>query len=121
MNAHASRTSDYCFQIALIKFRSSRLTSSNRHPPLQDADVELQGQLGGRSQEGLNDGGAGEGRSVREQFPLSLPHLPLHLLRLTPAGHLLLPGDADVRLLHTAHAAIDAERLQTPAVRKQTQ
>lgn len=94
------------------------LTSSNGQPPLQDADVQLQGQLGCWSQEGLNDRGASEGRSVCEQLPLRLPHLPLHLLRLTPMRYLLLPGDADIRLLYTAHAAIDAERLQTPAAQK---
>lgn len=90
------------------------LTSSNREPSLQDADVELQRELGGRSQEGLDDRGARKGRPVREQLPLRLPHLPLHLLGMTPAGHLLLPGDADIRLLHAAHAAVDTERLQTP-------
>lgn len=90
------------------------LTSSNGDPLLQDADVELQSELGGRSQEGLNDRGAGEGCSVCKQFPLRLPHLPFHLLRLTPARDLLLPGDADIRLLHAAHTAIDTERLQTP-------
>lgn len=97
------------------------LTSPDGHPSLQDTDVELQGELGGRSQEGLNDRGAGEGCSVRKQFPLRLPQLPLHILRLTLAGHLLLPGDADIRLLHSAHAAIDTERLQTPAVQQQQQ
>lgn len=95
-----------------------RLTSSNGHTSLQDADVELQRELGGGSQEGLDDGGAGKGCPVREQLPLRLPHLPLHLLRLTPAGHLLLPRDADIRLLHMAHAAVDAERLQTPAAHR---
>lgn len=94
-----------------------RLTSAYGHRLLQDADVELQGQLGRRAQEGLDDWGAGEGRSVSEQFPLRLAHLPLHLLRLSHPRHLLLPGDADVRLLHAAHAAIDAERLQAPAGR----
>lgn len=95
------------------------LTSSDGHPLLQDADVELQGELGGRSQEGLNDRGAGEGCSVRKQFPLRLPHLPLHFLGLAPARHLLLPGDADIRLLHAAHTAIDTERLQTPTAQQQ--
>lgn len=94
------------------------LTTSDGHPLLQDADVELQGELGRRSQEGLNDRGAGEGCSVCKQFPLRLPHLPFHFLRLTPAGDLLLPGNADIRLLHTAHTAIDTERLQTPATQQ---
>lgn len=91
------------------------LTSTDGHRLLQDADVKLQGQLGGRAQEGLDDRGAGEGCSVCKQFPFRLPHLSLHLLRLTPPGHLLFPGDADIRLLYLAHTAIDAECLQTPA------
>lgn len=95
------------------------LTSADGHPLLQDTDVELQSELGRRSKECLDDRSAGEGCSVCEQLSLRLPHLPLHLLRLTPAGHLLLPGDADIRLLHTTHAAIDTKRLETPMAQEQ--
>ena len=50
-----------------------------------------------------------------EEFALRLTNVALHLLRRPPTGDLLLLGDADVGLLHDAHAAIDAEGLQTPA------
>lgn len=74
------------------------LTSGNRDVLLQDADVELEGELRGGAQEGLDDGHALEGVAVRGQPALRVAHLLLHL-HLVALPQPPLAGDGDVGLL----------------------
>lgn len=53
-------------------------TSSNSDVLLQGAYVQLQSQLGGRAQEGLDHRRATERRAVREELALRLAHLLLN-------------------------------------------
>lgn len=90
------------------------LTSPNGHILLQHTDVELQCELRGGAQEGLNDGGSSESGSVSHQLALGLPDFMFHLLGLATPRHLFLPSDGDIWLLHLPRASIDTKGVQTP-------
>lgn len=74
------------------------LTSCNGDILLQDADVELQGELRGGAQEGLDDGHALEGVAVGGQPAHRVAHLLLQLHFITLAQP-PLARDGDVGLL----------------------
>lgn len=73
-------------------------TSGGRDILLQDADVELDGELRRGAQEGLDDRHTLEGIAVRGQPPLRVAHLLLHL-HLVALSQPPLAGDGDVGLL----------------------
>lgn len=96
-------------------------TSSNSDVLLQGAYVQLQSQLRGWAQEGLDHGRAAERRPVREELAFRLAHLLLDFFWEAILWHLSLLGDADIRLFDVAWLTIDAEDFKTPANKSASQ
>jgi len=94
------------------------LTSGGRDVLLQDADVELEGELRRGAQEGLDDSHALEGVAVRGQPPLRVSHLLLHL-HLVALPQVPLAGDGDVGLLLLPRPAVHDQGLHAPAGMRQ--
>lgn len=90
------------------------LTSGGGDVLLQDADVELQGELRGGAQEGLDDRHALEGVAVGGQPAHGVAHLLLHLHRIA-LPQPPLARDGDVGLLLPPRPAVHHQGLHAPA------
>lgn len=89
-------------------------TSGNCDLLLQDADVELERELGRWAEERLDHRGPAERRPVCAQLAFSLSHFLLNFFGVAILGHLPLLCDADIGLFNSFSTEVNIKGFHTP-------